>query len=103
MIFDVLQSSLKAPQRIIPVEELFGQARGSRMPEVKPERLSREIAEIAGSVCPTSALSVIEAEGKRLLRFDYGECIGCGRCEGVAPEAFPPAARLLVCGVSRQQ
>jgi Ni,Fe-hydrogenase III small subunit/ferredoxin len=103
MIFDVLERSLKAPQRIIPVEELLGSAKGSRMPEVNPAGLNRDIAEMASSVCPTSALALVEHEGRKLLRLDYGQCIGCGRCGDVAPEVFQPATRILACGVRKPE
>src|SRR5260370_29124025 len=101
MIFDVIESSLKAPSRLIPVEALLGQADGSRMPQVQPSLLTKDMAELASRVCPTSALSLVELNGQKLLRLDYGECIGCGRCGAL--EAFSPAERLTRCGVRRQQ
>jgi Ni,Fe-hydrogenase III small subunit/ferredoxin len=101
MIFDVIESSLKAPSRLIPVEALLCQATGSRMPQVQPCLLTKEMAELASSVCPTSALSLTEMNGEKLLRMDYGECIGCGRCMEL--EAFSPAERLPRCGVRRQR
>lgn len=103
MMLDVLKRSLKAPQRLIPVEELIGRATGSRMPEINPARLNREVAEAACSVCPTSALSLIETERRQFLRIDLGECIGCGRCSEVKGEAFAPATQLVCCGVTRQR
>jgi len=103
MIFDVIERSLKAPQRLVPLEELLGRAAGSRMPEVNPTELSREAAEAAGAACPTSALSIVDVSGRRLLRMDYGECIGCGRCFEAGGRAFSPATKLSCCGVRRQQ
>lgn len=102
MIFDVIERSLKAPQRLIPVEELLGHAAGGRMPEIDPARLNADIAAAVTNVCPTSALSTVEAEGRRLLRMDYGECIGCGRCVEAGQQAFFHAKKLLRCGVPRQ-
>jgi Ni,Fe-hydrogenase III small subunit/ferredoxin len=101
MILDVIESSLKAPSRLIPVEALLGQATGSRMPQVQPCLLTKEMAELATGVCPTSALSLTEMNGQKLLRMDYGECIGCGRCMEL--EAFVSAERLPCCGVRRQK
>ncbi|HSM85536.1 MAG TPA: NADH-quinone oxidoreductase subunit NuoB [Candidatus Limnocylindrales bacterium] len=103
MIFDVITRSLNAPQRLVSVEELLGRAEGSRMPEVSPSRLNRDVAETVSSVCPTSALRIVETNGKKLLRFDYGECIGCGRCVEAGKGAFAVAARLHRCGVGRRQ
>ncbi|MGE5321727.1 MAG: NADH-quinone oxidoreductase subunit NuoB [Actinomycetota bacterium] len=103
MIFDVIEGSLKAPQSLIPVEELLGNAAGGRMPEIDPARLNAVIAAEVTNVCPTSALSIVEAEGRRLLRMDYGECIGCGRCMEAGQQAFFHAKKLLRCGVARQQ
>jgi Ni,Fe-hydrogenase III small subunit len=102
MILDVLERSLKAPQRLVPVEELLGNAAGSRMPEVNPTELSREVAQAASATCPTSALSIVEVNGRQLLRMDYGECIGCGRCFEAGKQAFVPAAKLSYCGVRRR-
>lgn len=103
MIFDVIERSLKAPHRLIPVEELLGHAAGGRMPEIDPARLNLEIASAVSNVCPTSAISMVEAGGRRLLRMDYGECIGCGRCVEAGQQAFLAAKKLLHCGVPRQQ
>jgi Ni,Fe-hydrogenase III small subunit/ferredoxin len=103
MIFDVIERSLKAPQRLIAVEELFGNCMGGRMPEVNPAELNRQNAEAAANACPTSALSLSELNGQKVLRLDYGECIACGRCMEAASKAFTTASRLQHCGVSRQQ
>ncbi len=103
MIFDVIQRSLQAPQRLIPVEELLGHAAGSRMPEFDPARVTREIARAVSDVCPTPALRIAEVNGRQFLRMDYGECIGCGRCLESAPQAVSVAKKLLRCGVPRQE
>jgi Ni,Fe-hydrogenase III small subunit len=103
MIFDVIQRSLQAPQRLIPVEELLGHAAGSRMPEFDPAHLTREIARAVSDVCPTAALKIAEVNGRQLLRMDYGECIGCGRCLEAGPQAVSAAKKLLRCGVRRQE
>lgn len=101
MIFDVIQRSLRAPQRLIPVEELLGHAGGSRMPEIDVARLTNDVASAATDACPTSALSLVESNGRKLLRMDYGECIGCGRCMEAGRQVFSPAVKLQRCGVSR--
>ncbi len=103
MIFDVIERSLKAPQRVIPVEELLGHAAGGRMPEVNPARLNREVAGTISDVCPTSALAIIESNGRQLLRLDYGECIGCGRCMEAGMSAVSVAKKFMRCGVRRQE
>jgi Ni,Fe-hydrogenase III small subunit/ferredoxin len=103
MILDVIECSLKAPNRIIPVEALAGNVAGSRMPQVQPSMLTKESAERASSACPTAALSLIERQGQKLLCMDYGQCIGCGRCMEVEPRAFIPADRLGCCGVSKSE
>lgn len=102
MIFDVVKQSLKSPSVLIPVEALLGDANGSRMPEVRPQKLTRAIADQVVSACPTSALSINEAEGRVLFQFDYGECIGCGRCYPPSEGALVPAEKLFRCGVSRR-
>ncbi|HEV2348323.1 MAG TPA: NADH-quinone oxidoreductase subunit NuoB [Terriglobia bacterium] len=102
MIVDVLKSSLTAPRRLIPVEALFGDVQGSRMPEVKPAGLTPAAAQLAAEVCPTAALA-IEQDGEKLrLQLDYGKCIGCGRCVQAAPQAFGVADRFTRVGVSRE-
>jgi Ni,Fe-hydrogenase III small subunit/ferredoxin len=103
MIFDVIERSLKAPQRLIPVEELLGNSASGRMPEVNAAELNREHAEAAANACPTSALSLVELTGQKALRLDYGECIACGRCVQAASKAFSTASKLTRCGVSRQR
>jgi Ni,Fe-hydrogenase III small subunit len=101
MIFDVIERSLSAPSRLIPVEALLGRADGSRMPEVHPALLTREIARRAAGVCPTAALSLVQQQQQEMLCLDYGKCIGCGRCAELEP--FVIAERLTCCGASRQE
>jgi Ni,Fe-hydrogenase III small subunit len=101
MIFDVIYRSLKAPNRLVTVEELLGRAEGSRMPQVDAAKLTAEMARQACDVCPTAALAMAKPQEKDLLCLDYGKCIGCGRCFELA--AFLPAERLDRCGVSRQE
>jgi Ni,Fe-hydrogenase III small subunit/NAD-dependent dihydropyrimidine dehydrogenase PreA subunit len=103
MISDIARRSFGVPSRLIPVEELSGSSAGSRMPEIRPERLTVEIAERVAAVCPTTALK-LESHGDRLnLMLDYGECIGCGRCIAVGEGAVMAANRLQCCGGSREQ
>ena len=101
MIFDVVRCSLKAPKRLVPVQELLGDAAGSRLPQINPSLLDRETAEKVSSGCPTGALTLVKQNDRELLRLDYGECIGCGRC--MEHPAFSPAERLACCGGAKQQ
>jgi Ni,Fe-hydrogenase III small subunit/NAD-dependent dihydropyrimidine dehydrogenase PreA subunit len=103
MISDVITRSMKAPQRLVSVEQLLGRAEGSRMPQVDPAKLTAAMARQACDVCPTAALAMarLHEQEKELLALDYGKCIGCGRCMELA--AFSPAERLKNCGVSRQE
>src|SRR5260370_7868759 len=100
MIFDVIETSLKAPSRIIPVKALFGSSDGARMPHIEPSLLTREMAEAACRLCPTLALSSVRIQDAELLSLDYGKCIGCGRCAEL--NAFSIAQRLARCGLPRQ-
>lgn len=103
MIFDVITRSLKAPQRLVTVEQLLGRAEGSRMPQVDAAKLTAAAARQACDLCPTAALAMVQPQEqeKELLALDYGKCIGCGRCMEVA--AFSPAERLANCGVSKRE
>lgn len=102
MIFDVPKRSLTTPKTLIPVEELFGDARGSRMPDVQSASLSESIARRVAAACCTSALLVEEVNGRLELALNYGECIGCGHCIEVSDGALFAAAKLTRCGVSKQ-
>ena len=73
------------------------------MPEVNPARLNGEIAGAISDVCPTPALAIVESNGRKLLRMDYGECIGCGRCIEAGNSAVIAAKKLLRCGVRRHE
>jgi Ni,Fe-hydrogenase III small subunit/ferredoxin-like protein FixX len=101
MIFDLVKQSLKSPRVLIPVEELLGNAQGSRMPEVKPALLTITIAERIVAACPTAALALEKTETGSFLTLDYGDCIGCGRCHASGDGAVVRAQRLLCCGVGR--
>ena len=81
MIFEVLERSLRQPNRVIPVEALLGNCEGSRMPDVTAARLTPVIAQRLVEVCPTGAISMKELGGRPCLQLSYAECIGCGRCE----------------------
>src|SRR5437016_4673499 len=101
MIFDAVRCSLSAPNRLIPVNELLGQAEGGRMPQINPSLLTRKAAELASDACPTGALTLIQQQDRELLRLDYGECIGCGRC--MDQPGISIAQRVTCCGGSKNQ
>jgi Ni,Fe-hydrogenase III small subunit/ferredoxin len=101
MILDIAKQSLLSPRVLITGDELMGNAKGSRMPEVNPELLTLATAEQIAAACPTSALKVDTSAQRATLSLDYGECIGCGRCFVPSNGAFFPAERLTCCGVGR--
>ena len=101
MIFDVAKQSLSSPRVLIPLEELFANAQGSRMPDVESTRLTAAIAERVVAACPTSALKIEKPESRSVLALDYGECIGCGRCFEPSDGALVPAKSVACCGASR--
>jgi Ni,Fe-hydrogenase III small subunit len=101
MIFDVVKQSLKNSSVLIPIEKLLRDSKGSRMPDVRPERLTMAIAERVVAACPTSALTIKLSDGRALLELDYGECIGCGRCFPPSDGALVPAEIVPCCGASR--
>lgn len=104
MIFDVVHQSLQARQRLIPVQALLGDAKGSRLPEVNGGSLTPQLAERAVAVCPTSALTLHSIPGGHVqLRMDYGECIGCGHCAEAAASAFHVTEIFTRCGVTRER
>ncbi len=97
MIFDIVKLSLQSPNVLIPVRDLLGNCRGSRMPDVHAAMLTPAIAEAVAAVCPTSALVY---SGERLT-LNYGDCIGCGRCIESSGGAMFAAESLMRCGVSK--
>ncbi len=101
MMFNIVKKSLRSPRVLIPVEELLGNAKGSRMPEVDSARLTPAIARNVEAACPTAALKTDEAPSRVTLVLDYGECIGCGRCFPPSEGAIIPAETLNCCGTSR--
>jgi len=103
LILDLLKSGLRSPNRLIPVSALEGACAGSRMPDVRAERLTPALAQTASEVCPTAALALETLQGQFHLKLDYGRCIGCGECLRAAPDAFVRAERLTPCGVSREE
>lgn len=103
MILDLLKSSLRSPNRLIPVSALHGGCVGSRMPDVRPQMLTPALAQRAAEVCPTAALAVETLHDQPHLRLDYGRCISCGECLRVAPDAFVRAERFPQSGVSREE
>ncbi len=103
MIFDVARRSFTSSSVLIPVEKLLGSnAVGSRFPAVEPSRLTRAIAEHVTAACPTSALVVEDTPGRRTLRLNYAECIGCGECISAGEGALFAATKLSRCGVAKQ-
>jgi Ni,Fe-hydrogenase III small subunit/ferredoxin len=101
MIFDVPKRSLLSGSVLLPIEDLLGSSRGSRMPGVEPARLTAALAQRAMDACPTQALAIESRGQRRFLRLDYAECIGCGRCEEAGDGAFVPTDRLTCCGASK--
>jgi Ni,Fe-hydrogenase III small subunit/NADH:ubiquinone oxidoreductase subunit 2 (subunit N) len=59
------------------------------------------LPELASRACPTNALTLVQREERELLRLDYGECIGCGRC--MDQPGFTPAQHLTCCGGSKSR
>src|ERR1051326_3271226 len=104
MIFDLSHRSLTSRSVLIPVEELLGNASGSRMPDIDSAKLTPAIARRIADACPTSALTMTTTEpsGRPVLTLDYGECIGCGRCFEPSNGAVTSAKTLACLGVSRQ-
>src|SRR5579871_4695095 len=104
MIGNIINRSLGSPSVLVPVEELLGDASGSRMPEVNPELLTEDIAQRIAEACPTSALSVErgKSEDRPLLVLNYGECIGCSHCVQAGGGALLPARKFARCGVSKE-
>jgi Ni,Fe-hydrogenase III small subunit/NAD-dependent dihydropyrimidine dehydrogenase PreA subunit len=103
MIFDVMKRSIASAQVLIPVEELLGDCRGGRMPEVQPALLTAGIVKRIVDACSTSALALDHAKGSTRLILNYGECVGCGRCIEASEGAVLAAARFVPCGVMKQR
>lgn len=103
MIFDILKSTLQSPSDLIAVSALLADCAGSRLPDVRAQQLTVDLATIAVNACPTEALRIENREQHPTLRLDYGECIGCTRCMEAAPNVFFAAERLTQTGVSRGQ
>ena len=103
MIFEVLERSLRQPNRVIPVEALLGNCEGSRMPEVVASRLTPAIARALVEICPTRAIALVEPHGRPVLSLDYGRCIGCGRCADAGEGTVMLATRMAVCGVTKER
>jgi Ni,Fe-hydrogenase III small subunit len=103
MIFEVIERSLRQPNRVIPVEALLGNCDGSRMPEVIAARLTPAIAQRLVEVCPTAAFRIEEHNRPPRLRLSYGECIGCGRCFEPSEGAVVAAKSFSCCGHAKDQ
>jgi Ni,Fe-hydrogenase III small subunit/NAD-dependent dihydropyrimidine dehydrogenase PreA subunit len=102
MIGDAVERSLRSPKVLISVSELFSNTAGSRMPEVRPDLLTDEVARRVLDACPTSALKVEQVAGRKHLILNYGECIGCSRCVAASNGAFRYAEKFACCGVSKK-
>ena len=72
MIFEVIERSLRQPNRVIPVEALLGNCDGSRMPEVVTSQLTPAIAQRLVEVCPTAAFRIEEHDEGLCLKLSYG-------------------------------
>ena len=103
MITDVVFRSLASRSRLIPVEELFNTSCGSRMPEAVPELLTASIAFRLAGICPTGAITTESCNDVLAVAFDYGKCIGCGRCIEAGEGAIRQAQKLNQCGVTRKE
>ena len=101
MIFDIAARTLASKSVLIPVERLFGDCTGSRMPDVDSGLLTYESANRAAAACPTAALRVEQQNGIRKLSLNYADCTGCGMCIAAGSGAFRVATRNVPCGVSR--
>jgi Ni,Fe-hydrogenase III small subunit len=103
MMFEVIERSLRQPNRVIPLEELFGNGDGSRMPEVIAERITPAIAQRLVAVCPTAAFKIEERNLRPHLVLAYGDCIGCGRCFEPGEGAVDVARSLPCCGRAKDR
>jgi len=97
-MFEVIERSLRQPNRVIPVEELLGNGDGSRMPEVIADQLTSAIAQRLVDVCPTAAFRIEEHNSRPHLVLSYGDCIGCGRCFEPGQGAVVAAKSIWCCG-----
>jgi Ni,Fe-hydrogenase III small subunit/ferredoxin-like protein FixX len=80
MILDILERSLREHSPLIPVQALWNNCQGGRMPDVQAARLTPEIARRVTEICPTRAFTTSEEGGQLELKLSYAACIGCGRC-----------------------
>ena len=103
MIFEVIERSLRQPNRLIPVKALLGNCDGSRMPDVLSERLTLAIGQRLAKACPTGAFSIEERDGRPCLRLSYGECIACGRCVEAGEGAVITAKQFTRCGLMKEE
>src|SRR5260370_38031034 len=80
MIFEVIERSLRQPNRVIPVEALLGNCDGSRMPEVIAAQLTHAVASRLVEGCPTAAFRIEENNNRPSLGLFYGEGTWYGKC-----------------------
>ncbi len=102
MIGDAVERSLRSPKVLISVSELLSNVAGSRLPDVRPDLLTDEVARRVVAACPTSALKVDEAAGRKHLILSYGECIACSRCVAAGNGVFRYAEKFAGCGVGKE-
>jgi formate hydrogenlyase subunit 7 len=69
--------------------------------ELRAHTLTPETALAAARVCPTSAIEATGDAARGALDFDAGQCVMCGRCLQLAPEAFQRSTRPEVAVRSR--
>ena len=103
MIFEVIERSLRQPNRVIPVEALLENCDGSRMPDVIASQLTPAISQKLVEVCPTAAFRIEECNGRACLKLSYGECIGCGKCFEPSEGAVVAAKTFTLCGNPKDQ
>src|SRR5258708_36839701 len=101
MIFEVIERSLRQPNRVIPVKALLGNCDGSRMPEVIAAQLTPAIAQRLVEVCPTAAVRIEEHNRGPRLRLSYGEGTGCGRGFGATDGVKVGARRCYSCATAK--
>jgi dissimilatory sulfite reductase (desulfoviridin) alpha/beta subunit len=66
-------------------------------PAFRAQRLTAELADRLGRVCPSRAL---RREDDTLI-FDVGACTACGRCQQAAPEAVTASGEFELAATAR--
>ena len=85
-MFDIIRQSLKTgvvtTRYPAAPPEISARARGR--PEI--DWANWKDARPAAAACPTGAISFEDADGRRVVRLDLGQCIFCGLCAEAGPE-----------------